>query len=311
MGLFDEMKQTASNIYEGANLFLKDYGFDSALSLLTGASTSDWQGLNSNLLATFYPVTSVAGAEKRTYVRDYTGGSVVAPILDGAEMEYTFNWQSPFEQMGTEAKAPALTAMLQSGVLSQAYAGFMSKTIGDQASETAKSTNQTVGQALESMVGRTGITKLNSTQVFSGMSPVKCSMKLLFRAYSDPKSEVMNPIQKLLSWAVPQKLSEDSSLVIMAKEAASGNRNVADYISALLPSYSPTMIGMEYKGRTYMPMVIETISDPITSPTTSSGEYASAEVSLTIASLTAWDKGDINQIYGSGSVMGLVSGLMR
>lgn len=297
MGLFDAAKAGAAA------------GMDFALSLLQGGASSDWQGLSPHLVAKFYPVISkVNGDGSRIYTQDFTQGVVMAPILDGAEMEYSLDWQSPFEQMGTEAKAPALTAMLQSGVLSQAYSGFMGKFDGEQAQEPKDGAS--VAQALETMVGRTGITKLNSTQTFSGMQPVKCTMKLLFRAYSNAQAEVNAPIQKLLEWAVPKELSQDSSLVIIAKNAAAGSTNAADYVSALLPSFSPTMIAMEYKGRKYCPMVIESIADPITSPTTSSGHYATAEVSMTIASLTAWDRNDIQNIYGGGLLGGILGGIL-
>lgn len=295
MSLFDNIK----GAIDSTNSFLSKNGFDTALSLLSGAKSSDWQGLSPHLIAEFYPVMlTISDDGSRNYVLDVTAGrSVFAPLLDGAEIEYSFNWQSPFEQMGTESKAPALTAMLQSGVMASAYEGFMASTYGEKAAEAMGGTSDSIGEAIKSMEGRTGITKLNSTQTFSGMAPVKCTMKLLFRAYSDPKKEVMQPIQQLLEWAVPKKLSPDSSLVLMAKLAGNTSTNVGDYISALLPSEAPQMIAMRYKGRLYSPMVIESITDPITSPTTSGGDYASAEVSLSLASLFAWDKADIKSIY--------------
>lgn len=295
MGLFDRFSSGIDTL----NSFLSENGFDDALSLLTGQQSSSWQGLNKQLLATFYPVNTVIKDGKRYYVRDLTQGApVIAPILDGAEMEYQFNWQSPFEQMGSETKAPALTAMLQSGILPTAFSGFMNSTMGETATEAIGTENKdSISNALKSMEGRTGITKLNSTQTFSGMPPIKCTMKLYFRAYQNAKKEVNDPIKQLLKWAVPKELSPDSTLVIMANEAANGTSDVGKYISALMPSVAPTMIAMEYKGRIYKPMVIEAISDPITSPTTSDGYYASAEVSLTISSVTAWDRQDIETIY--------------
>lgn len=296
MGVFDSVSAFADTV----NSKLEATG----LFNLTGAKTSSWDGLSPHLLAEFYPVKAQQEGEKRIFVRDEAAGkSVIAPLLDGAEMEYTLDWQSPFEQMGTEAKAPALTAMLQSGVISQAYAGFMSSSLGEQAAEQVNT--EGVGDKLKELEGRTGITKLNSTQTFSGMSPIKCTMKLLFRAYHNAKTEVNDPIQQLIEWAVPKKLSEDSTLVIMAKLAGNGSTNANQYLDALLPSFAPQMIAMRYKGRLYSPMVIESISDPITSPTTSSGHYASAEVSMTLSSVQAWDKADIAKIYGGSSLLGL------
>lgn len=298
MGLFDKVSGAVATATNTANEFLTKNGFDDALNILLGNKSSKWQGLNPYLLAKFYPVkVNINEDGSKSYLQDFTAGSpVIAPLLDGAEMEYAFNWQSPFEQMGAEAKAPALTAMLQSGILAQAYSGFMHSTMGDQAVEGAED-KSVITQALKDVAGRTGITKLNSTQTFSGMPPIKCSMKLLFRAYSNARAEVNTPITQLLEWAVPQELSPDSTLILLAKEAGAGSSDYGKYANALLPSKAPTMIAMEYKGRVYSPMVIEAISDPITSPITSDGYYARAEVSLTISSLTAWDKADIKTIY--------------
>jgi hypothetical protein len=49
-------------------------------------------------------------------------------------------------------------------------------------------------ELLRNAAGRTGITKLNSTQIFSGMPPVKFSFTAHFRALTDPQSEVRDPI---------------------------------------------------------------------------------------------------------------------
>lgn len=295
MGLFDTVKQAASDVADKANKFLEGT-FDQAINSLIPGQGSNWQGLNNHLIARFYPVKPVGEGKDRKYERDKDELNVFAPILDGAEMEYQLNWQSPFEQMGTESKAPAITAMLQSGLMSDFYAQFTSSVgIGTGNGDQKKDPDK-VQSTLKSLEGRTGITKLNSTQTFAGMPPVKCTMKLLFRAYSDPQSEVMMPIQKLIEWAMPQELSHDGALV-NAMQAASGE---GKWLDVLMPSKSPRLIAMEYKGRIYKPLVIEMISDPITSPTTADGKYAKAEVSLTVSSLTAWDRADIKQIYGGG-----------
>lgn len=49
-------------------------------------------------------------------------------------------------------------------------------------------------------------------------------MKILFRAYSDPQSEVMQPLQSLIQWAMPQELSPDGTLVNIL-QASSGEGN--------------------------------------------------------------------------------------
>ena len=65
-----------------------------------------------------------------------------------------------------------------------------------------------------------------------------------------------------------------------------------DWINALLPSQSPTMIGMTYKGRTYAPLVIESIGYPISSPINSEGHFVEMTVRMMLCSLAAIDRGD-------------------
>lgn len=284
MGMFDTVIEKGKALANSA--------FDNALSAIMPTQGSDWQGLSNQLIARFYAVKAVGNGENRRYLQDLSQGLPVhAPILEGAEIEYQFNWQSPFEQMGTEAKAPALSAMLQSGAISDVYSAFMARFSGDNAAASGGD-KSAVGSTLKELEGRTGITKLNSTQTFAGMPPVKCSLKLLFRAYQNPQLEVMNPITQLIKWAMPIELSQNGAIVNLLDP-----NNEKNFIDALMPSKAPTLIAMEYKGRIYKPMVIEAISDPITSPTTRDGSYAKAEVSLTLASLSAWDRADIAQIY--------------
>lgn len=294
MGVFDSVVESVKSAGDKANSALSSF-----LDSVGIGTSSDWQGLNPNLIATFYALKSKREQNEKTgevtivYEMDKDAGNPIkAPILDGAEMEYTLNWQSPFEQMGTETKAPALTAMLQSGMLQNVYAGLTGKIM-----DSPPSNDSTVMQTLKDMEGRTGITKLNSTQTFSGMPPVKVTMKLLFRAYSDAESEVMKPITQLLKWALPQKLSNEGTIEKLAYAVTGNSQDKHSFLDALLPSISPTLIAMEYKGRIYKPMVIESISDPITSPTTSDGKYAKAEVSITLSSLTAWDQHDIAKTF--------------
>lgn len=282
MGIFDKISQSASDMVDSANELMSAHGFDDALAKLKGYKTSSWQGLNPHLIAKIYPLKVVYTEDRKLYVQDESKGApVLAPILDGAEIEYSFNWQSPFEQSGVENKAPALSAMVQSGVMTQ---------ISDWIFGDSKITSE-----LKDQEGRTGITKLNSMQTFNGMPPVKISCKLLFRAMTNARKEVNEPIKQLLKWALPQSLSSDGTVINIAKSA--GNGKIVD---GLMPSLAPLVVAMEYKGRVYKPLVIEAISDPITSPTTRDGYYARAEVGITLCSLTAWDRNDIETIYRRG-----------
>lgn len=294
MGVFDDISGSISEGFNKASSAIDSLG--SSLNLRLGSVLSlgsDWQGLNNNLIARFFVVKKT----ELGWMEDPLELSVRAPILEGAEVEYVLNWQSPFEETGVDKKVPAIANLIQSGALGDTInqaLGMLSETVQESV-VTAK-----IQKVFSDNVGKTGVTKLNSIQIFAGMPPIKINMKLLFRARINEQIEVMKPIHQLLSWAVPQELSGSSALVNMAKNISSDKGLVQGTVDTILPSKAPKVIGMEYKGRVYKPMVIESISDPITSPTTSSGGYASAEVNLSIASLTAWDKADIDRIYGSG-----------
>jgi hypothetical protein len=89
--------------------------------------SSDWTGLNQNLLARLYPVKrdpSGNGWSQSLDTRQLSGTysiddrfEVHGPITDG-NSEISAGWISPFEGAGAESKAPTLSALLQSGVLS-------------------------------------------------------------------------------------------------------------------------------------------------------------------------------------------------
>jgi hypothetical protein len=159
-----------------------------------------WMGLNPNLIARFFAV-------------DHTGTpiqpqiEVCAPLTD-VHMDAVLNWQSPFESASPDTKAPALMAMVQSGMLSTVIADTTNAASGNAQSQSANLNQR--NSTLDSLQGRTGITKLNSVQVFTGMPPLKIQMTALFRAWSDPQSEVEDPFVQLMQWALPQKLSSDS-----------------------------------------------------------------------------------------------------
>lgn len=261
--------------------------------------SSDWTGLSPHLIARFYPVRKLMTGDgweqgrkqdntvSDQYVND-NGLEVHAPVTDG-NSEMTLNWSSPFEGTGAESKAPALSAMLQSGSLTailQTLAGGESATgvLNDVAKKMADFSHQ--------IEGKTGITKLNSTQIFSGMPPIKISMTLHFRALIDPIKEVRAPLLKLKEWALPQRLAADGIIANGIKNGLS--QNIFDTI---FPSQAPQIIGMRYGDMTYAPMVIESISEPFTNPRSSKGVMTACSVQITLATLTALDRADIRNIY--------------
>lgn len=237
-------------------------------------------GLNPHLIAKIWEVD-----RKGKKIGNVT---VFAPLTQ-AELETTQQWQSPFEQAGVESIRPTLAAMAQAGAFqpvmaSLGLAGDGKSQVGDNAI-VSKAVS-----ALNSMEGRTGVTMVNSTQVFVGAPPARISFSMLFRAWNNPKSEVEQPKDQLVGWSLPKYLAPDG-LLVNAINAAKGN---GGWIDVLMPSETPSLVALHYKNRTYKPMVIESISIPLDSPITNKGEYASLIIPITLCSLTAWDRNTWN-----------------
>lgn len=257
-----------------------------APSLNANTLSSLWDGLSPHLIASFYEVVKTGDdAWARTPKSDPI--TVMAPLTE-ANMEIALNWQSPFEQAGPESKAPALMAMLQSGALQPIIDAVMGKA---KEGAAQKKSNEFLSQ----FEGRTGITKLNSTQVFNGMPPIKIQVTALFRAWRSAATEVEAPFNKLMEWALPIELSKDGSVLARAAETAKGDMG---YVEALMPSKSPTRIAMKYKGRTYSPLVIESIGMPLSSPVDANGRYVELAVPMTLCTLTAIDRKDWGKAIG-------------
>lgn len=252
--------------------------------------TSHWDGLSPHLLATFYEV-----ARNEDGIWEMTSDTplVKAPLTE-SNLEMTLNWQSPFENAGPESKAPTLLAMLQSRALQPLVDAAFGGGQKDGGAVDASAAQRKSNEFLRQFEGRTGITKLNSTQVFTGMPPVKITATALFRAWINAKTEVEDPVEQLVRWSLPQQLSADGSVLARAVQAAKGEM---DYIDALLPSKAPVQVAMHYKGKTYSPLVIETIGKPIGSPVDASGRYTELLVPMTLSTLTAIDGVDW-AIYG-------------
>lgn len=240
--------------------------------------SSLWDGLNDHLIATFYVVEPTDSYE---WTRSLSDETVVRAPLTDVTLEIDLNWQSPFEQAGPESAAPSLMAMLQSGQL-QPVVDAVAGSRGDISRESKEYLNQ--------FEGRTGITKLNSTQIFNGMQPARINATVVFRAWRDALTEVEEPFDQLMQWALPQELSRDGSII--ARLANSAKSDGSDHVGMLMPSLSPLKIGMTYKGRSFLPLVIESISQPLSSPINADGHFIEIRSQLTLCTLTAIDKND-------------------
>ncbi|WP_227556643.1 hypothetical protein, partial [Acinetobacter nosocomialis] len=190
----------------------------------------------------------------------------------------SLNWQSPFEGAGAESKAPALMSMLQSGAFQP-----LIDSIGGKTKEVLQNT-------VDEARGRTGITKLNSTQVFSGMPPMKIQGNLILRAWENPVKEVENPLDTLMKWSLPYFLAPEGTLLSNAVNFAQGNGKTL--IETIMPSEAPPMVALTYKGRTYGPLVIESINLPIGSPVDVNGNFTNMLIPVTFSTLTAIDGND-------------------
>lgn len=259
---------------------------------------SEFGHLNEHLIASIYEVDRAGNAKD--------GEAVRAPITE-ASMEVSLGWQSPFEAMGPEATSPTLLAMVQSGSASDlisafggsSFGGLLTKGLNGVVEGLTGGTLNFEG-LVSSGVGRTGLTKMNSTQVFTGMPPIKINATVLFRAWKNPKTEVEEPFDRLMGWALPQCLQKESWLTGLASDETVSCPNEsggsAGGLDALLPSLTPKMVGLTYKGRTYKPLVIESIGFPMDSPITADGRYTELLVPVTFATWQTFDAKDWDNI---------------
>lgn len=265
---------------------------------------SEFGRLNEHLIASIYEVDREGNAKD--------GDAVRAPFTE-ASLEVSLGWQSPFEAMGPEATSPTLLAMVQSGSASDLLSALGGSTFGSWLSGGLNwLVDGLTGGSLDfeglvsSGVGRTGLTKMNSTQVFTGMPPIKINATVLFRAWKNAKTEVEEPFDRLMGWALPQCLQKDSLLTGVI-DKLSGNSSggcglsgsdgtAGGLLDALLPSLTPKMVGLTYKGRTYKPLVIESIGFPMDSPITADGRYTELLVPVTFATWQTYDAKDWDNI---------------
>jgi hypothetical protein len=256
---------------------------------------SKWDGLSKHLLARFYPVERITQGEGKNQTSRWEQitdqAEVHAPITDGTA-DHTANWNSPFENMGMDQRFSSFSALLQSGSLepvANIIDGVRSAINGffNEQGSTDAATNQ--AKALE---GKTGVTKLNSMQIYNGSPPSKITVTVHFRAYSDPYEEVERPINQLIKWALPRHLAYEGAV----GTALRGNWKDL----SLYPSQTPQIIAMKYAGMLFSPLVIESAPYTITGPRDSKGFLLSAQMQLTLGALTAIDAEDWDVIGAGG-----------
>lgn len=266
----------------------------------TLGSTWHEHGLNKNLVVRIRAViegNTEGGQGQQTYTAD-TSQPTVESLFEDAEFTIESQYSTPFESSNPEGRLPNLMGMIQSGQINAAYyslfavsndpTGFASKLaevgavvadatgVGDMLSEAEGK--------LQGLLGRSNFTKLNSRQIFTSSNSVRISGSLIFSAWANAQTEVEDALQQLQRWASPAKLSSESLLVGGLKDGFS---------EAMFPSIIPALVQLQYGGKTYSPMVIESVSAPIKAPMNKDGSRIAVRAQVTLLSLTAWDAQNI------------------
>lgn len=118
------------------------------------------------------------------------------------------------------------------------------------------------------------------------MPPLKITATAHFRALYDADLEVRKPMQQLMSWTMPKKLSTTGLVGNLAdSQQEKGWRTV-------YPSDAPQIIGLSYADCLFLPMVFEGMPQPLTGPRDKDGRLLHASITFTLGSLTALDKDD-------------------
>jgi hypothetical protein len=277
-----------------------------AKSANAGTLGSIWgeKGLNKNLVVKIRPVVEgniEGGQGAQTYNVD-TSQPTVESLFEDAEFAIESQYSTPFESSNPEGRLPNLMGMVQSGQISAAYFSFfaaindptgISGAIGDGASAIGEATgisdtfSGTLTEAegkLQGLLGRSNFTKLNSRQIFTSSNSVRITGSLVFQAWENASKEVEAALRQLQVWASAKSLSSKSLIVGGLSDGFS---------QAMFPSEIPPLVQLQYGGKTYKPMVIESVSAPITAPMNSNGDRIAVKVQVTFLSLTAWDAQNI------------------
>lgn len=240
---------------------------------------SKWVGLSPHLIGHIYPVDNGG-------FRLINEPEVFAPVTE-ATIEMAANWQSPFEQTGPESKAPAFAALVQSGAAGPLLSSLFGLG-GENESNFLQRLATEMSDGARSMVGRSGMTKLNALQIFGGAPPMKINLTLHFQAFEDGASEVQAPVDQLAKWHLSKSLASNGTLVNAINAVKTGG----NLLQALFPSEAPSFVGFQFRGFYMAPMVIESLSVPLAPPCDERGNPVDMSVQIVLATLTSLDAND-------------------
>lgn len=268
---------------------------------------SSWgeQGLNKHLVVRIRPVIEgnfEGGQGQQTYDID-PDAPIVETLFEDAEFTIESQYSTPFESSNPEGRLPNLMGMIQSGQVTAAYYSFFAAvndptgftgTLGEIGAAVGEATGFSASEVfeeaegkLQGLLGRSNFTKLNSRQIFTSSNSVRISGVVVFQAWANAKTEVEDALQQLQQWASAAKLSAESLIV-------GGIKN--GFSEAMFPSIIPPLVQLQYGGKTYSPMVIESVSAPITAPMNKDGNRIAVKAQVSFLSLTAWDAQNITEM---------------
>ena len=143
---------------------------------------------------------------------------------------------------------------------------------------------------MKTLEGKSTFTKVNSTQIYASTQPVRLNCTLFFRAWRNAKTEVENQVQLLQEWVLPVELSKTGALENMLSPNGKG------FIASLFPSTMPPFVSLTYGGKTYTPMLLESVNTPIVVERDQRGNRLALSVQCAFVSRTSWDKSDLRKL---------------
>lgn len=282
------------------NTNLADILDEKQVAKLFASPAHDYGSLDQKLVAIIRRVTKDGKA-----IQD---SEEVYAILTEGDLELASQYSSPFENSNPEQRYPTLSGMLQSGDMVDSIgriAGGPNGVMTAMADVTkaggvlaipmagamaAVGAVVGLGEDLRSLEGRSAFTKVNSTQIYTSTQPVRLNCTLFFRAWRNAKTEVDNQVQLLQEWVLPVELSKSGALENLFNPNKNGILNI------LFPSTMPPFVSLTYGGKTYTPMLLESVNAPIVVERDQQGNRLSLSVQCAFVSRTSWDKSDLRKL---------------
>lgn len=220
--------------------------------------------------------------------------TVVGVLTDG-DLEFASQYSTPFENSNPEQKFPTLLGMIQSGQFVASLGEVAGNVIGEGVTNKLLEMSgvnglaSSIGDKIEGLQGRSNLTKVNSTQIFVSTQPVALSGTIFFRAWKNAAAEVEEQVRRLEEWSLPRFLSA-KGIVQSATDKAS--------LESLFPSIIPPFVSVDYGGKRYAPMILESANSPLVVERDQKGNRLAVSVQCRFVSRQAWDANDVRRLHG-------------